>query len=155
MDANIPSVVDTELVIAKVADEGVTPSVTDTDAETVGHMERPTIGQGIDDTVDADIQEVIPDDFGQKKKSKKRKHKKSADVGESSLPKKKLSKEEGAAKKARKVERRARRVVQKAADVEAAEDDVPEEAEESIPEQVRPSVVQPAIDDEWLLEHEP
>ncbi|GAA0138676.1 hypothetical protein LIER_00375 [Lithospermum erythrorhizon] len=37
----------------------------------------------------------------------------------------------------------------------AQEDDVPEEAEETILEEVRPTVVQPDADDEWLPEHEP
>ncbi|GAA0143876.1 hypothetical protein LIER_04456 [Lithospermum erythrorhizon] len=99
--------------------------------------------------------EVISEDVGQKKKSKKRKHKKSADDGESFVPKKTLSKEERAAKKSRKAEMRARRVAQKAADTEAAEDDVPEEVEEFVPKEVRPSVIQPYVDDEWLPEHEP
>ncbi|GAA0142666.1 hypothetical protein LIER_03510 [Lithospermum erythrorhizon] len=139
MDADILSVVDTEPVTAKAADEGVIPSVTDKDTETAGNIEKPTVGRGVNDTMDVDIQEVIPEDAGQKKKSKKRKHKKSADVGESSVPKKKLSNEERAAKKARKVEKRARRVAQEAV----------EEGE------VIPPVTQPAVDDEWLLEYEP
>ncbi|GAA0149559.1 hypothetical protein LIER_08704 [Lithospermum erythrorhizon] len=57
MDADIPNVVDTEPVTAKAVDEGV------------------------DDILDGDIQEVIPEDVGPKKKSKKRKYKKSADAG--------------------------------------------------------------------------
>ncbi|GAA0142648.1 hypothetical protein LIER_03495 [Lithospermum erythrorhizon] len=55
MDVDIPSVVNTEPVIAKAADEGVTLSVTNTDAGTAGNMKRPTVGQGIDDTLDGDI----------------------------------------------------------------------------------------------------
>ncbi|GAA0183441.1 hypothetical protein LIER_30850 [Lithospermum erythrorhizon] len=139
MDTDIPTVVDTEPVIAKAADEGVIPSVSDKDVETARNIERPTIGQGVDDTMDANIQEVIPEDVGQKKKSKKTKHKKSADAGESFVPKKKLSKEERVVKKARKSERRARRVAQEAAKEE----------------EVVPPVTQPAVDDEWLPEHEP
>ncbi|GAA0184563.1 hypothetical protein LIER_31851 [Lithospermum erythrorhizon] len=108
MDANIPSVVDTEPVTAKVVDEGVIPSVFDKDTETVGNIEEPTVGRGVDDTMDANIQEVIPKDGGQKKKSKKRKHKKSVEAGESSVPKKNLSKEERAGKRARKAERKAK-----------------------------------------------
>ncbi|GAA0158740.1 hypothetical protein LIER_15686 [Lithospermum erythrorhizon] len=80
------------------------PSVTDTDTEPAENMERSTIGQGGDD-----IMEVSPEDVGQKKKFKKRKHKKSANVGESFEAKRKLSKEERVAKRARKAERRARR----------------------------------------------
>ncbi|GAA0142980.1 hypothetical protein LIER_03761 [Lithospermum erythrorhizon] len=123
------------------------PSVTDTEAETAGNMERPYVGQGVDDTLDDDIHEVIPEEAGPKKKCKKRKHKKSVDAGESSVPKKKLSKEEKASKKARKVKRRARRDVQEATDAEAAEDDVPEEMRQSVP--------QPDVSDEWLPENEP
>ncbi|GAA0172827.1 hypothetical protein LIER_26572 [Lithospermum erythrorhizon] len=136
----------------EAADEGVTPSVTDTDAEIARNMERSTIGQGVDDTLGAGIQEVILEDAGRKKKSKKKKHKKSTNVGESSEPKRKLSKEERKAKRARKAERRAKSAAKEAAD---ADDDVPEEAEETIPEDVIPSVVQPTVDDEWLPEHEP
>ncbi|GAA0143722.1 hypothetical protein LIER_04335 [Lithospermum erythrorhizon] len=148
-----PSVEDTtEHVTAKSADEGVLPSVTGTEAETAGNMERPSIGQGFDDTLDDDIHEVIPEDVDPKKKSKKRKHKKSVDAGESFEPKRKLSKEERKAKRARKAKRRARRTAQEDVDVN---NDVPEEAEETVPEEVRPSVVQPDTDDEWLPEHEP
>ncbi|GAA0144955.1 hypothetical protein LIER_36041 [Lithospermum erythrorhizon] len=151
MDAAIPNVVDTELVTAKAADGGDIPSVTDTNAETAGKEERPIVGQGVDGTLDADIQEVIPKDDGRKKKSKKRKHKKSVEAGETSEPKKKLSKEERATKRARKAERKAKRDTEKAAEVEATEDDVPEEAEESVPEYVMPSVTQPTVDDECIL----
>ncbi|GAA0142954.1 hypothetical protein LIER_03744 [Lithospermum erythrorhizon] len=119
MNADIPSVVDTEPVIAKATDESVIPSVTDKDIEIAENIE--TIGRGVDDTMDVDIQEVISEDAGQKKKSKKRKHKKSADIGESSVPMKKLSKEERAAKKARKAERRARKATQEAAEEEEEE----------------------------------
>ncbi|GAA0150056.1 hypothetical protein LIER_09080 [Lithospermum erythrorhizon] len=136
-----------EPVTAKATDDGVTPSVTDMDAETAGNLERPSIGQDGTDTFDDDIQEVILEDAGQKKKSKKRKHNKSDDVGKSHVPKKKLSKEEKAAKKAKRDERRARRAAQEAGHVEAVEEDMPEE--------VRPSVVQPDVDDEWLPEDEP
>ncbi|GAA0146178.1 hypothetical protein LIER_36269 [Lithospermum erythrorhizon] len=152
MDADIPSIVDTKPVTVKVADEGMTPSVTDTDVETAGNMERPTVGQGVDDTLDADIQEVIPEDAGKKRKSMKRKHKKSTDVGESSKPKKKLSKEERKSKREMKAERRAKTAAEEAAD---ADDDVPEGAKESVLEDVMPSVTQPTADDEWLPEHEP
>ncbi|GAA0153941.1 hypothetical protein LIER_12059 [Lithospermum erythrorhizon] len=134
MDPNIPSDIDTESVNAKAADVGVTPSLTDSDVETAANMERPT--------------EVISKDTGQKKRSKKRKHKKSVDAGESSVPKKKLSKEERTAKKARKAEGRGRRVAQKEADAEAAEDNVPEEAEESVPEEMRSFDVQLVVDEE-------
>ncbi|GAA0168072.1 hypothetical protein LIER_22876 [Lithospermum erythrorhizon] len=122
------------------------PSVTDTEAKTAGNMERPSVGHWIDDILDDDIHEVIPEDAGSKKKSKKRKHKNNDDVGEPSVPKKKLSKEEKAAKKAKKAERKARRAAQEAVDNEASEVNVPEE--------VRPSIVQPAVSDEWLPENE-
>ncbi|GAA0150636.1 hypothetical protein LIER_37151 [Lithospermum erythrorhizon] len=150
MDADIPSVVDPDHVITKAADEGVTPSVNDTDAETAGNMERPTGEQGVDDTMDTDIQEVIHEDTGQKK-SKKRKHQKNTDVGKSSKPKKKLSKEERATKKARKVERRARRVAQEDVDVD---DDVHEEVEDRIQKHEVPPIMHTTIDDDWLPEHE-
>ncbi|GAA0155797.1 hypothetical protein LIER_38155 [Lithospermum erythrorhizon] len=109
MDTDIPSVVDIEPVTTKAADEGVIPSVTNKDTETAGNIEKPSIGRGVDDTMDADIQE------------------------------KKLSKEERAVKKSRKVEMRARRAAQ-----EAAEE-----------EEVVPPITQLAVDDEWLPEHEP
>ncbi|GAA0156822.1 hypothetical protein LIER_14221 [Lithospermum erythrorhizon] len=105
--------------------------------------------------MDIDIQEVIPEDAGHKKKSKKRMHKKIVDAGESSIPKKKLSKEERAAKRARKAERKAKRTAEKAVEAETVEDDVPEEDEESVPEKVMPSITQPTVDDEWLHEREP
>ncbi|GAA0141273.1 hypothetical protein LIER_02453 [Lithospermum erythrorhizon] len=132
MYADILSIIDIEPVTTKATDEGVIRSVTD--AETAGSIERPTVSQGIDDTLDVDIQEVIPEEGSQKKKSKKRKHKKMVDASETSEPKNKLSKEEKAAKRARKVERKDNRAVEKAAEAEAAEDDVSEEAEESVPE---------------------
>ncbi|GAA0143414.1 hypothetical protein LIER_04106 [Lithospermum erythrorhizon] len=150
MDADIPSVVDTEPVTTKAADEGVIASVSNKDTETAGNIEEPTIGRGFDDTMDANIQEVIPEDVGQKKKSKKRKYKKSADAGESFVPKKKLSKEERAGKRAHKDERKAKRAAEKAAEAEVAEHDVPEEVEEFFPKEVIPSVTQPTIDDELV-----
>ncbi|GAA0166772.1 hypothetical protein LIER_21853 [Lithospermum erythrorhizon] len=110
------------------------------EAEPAGNMERPSVGHGIDDTLDDDIHEVIPDDADPKKKSKKRKHKNNVDVFESSVPKKKQSKEEKAAKRAKKAERGAGRAAQEATDNEAAGDNVPGK--------VRPSVVQPAVSDE-------
>ncbi|GAA0172845.1 hypothetical protein LIER_26585 [Lithospermum erythrorhizon] len=86
--------VSTKPVTAKDADEAVLPSVTETDAEITSNMEGPTVGQSVDETLDVQIQEVIPEDARQKKKFKKRKHKKSVDVGESFEPKRKFSKEE-------------------------------------------------------------
>ncbi|GAA0172406.1 hypothetical protein LIER_26242 [Lithospermum erythrorhizon] len=62
MDGDIPSVIDTEPVTVKAVDEGVTPTVTGTNDETAGNMERPTFGQDVDDTLNADIHEVIPED---------------------------------------------------------------------------------------------
>ncbi|GAA0162985.1 hypothetical protein LIER_18964 [Lithospermum erythrorhizon] len=59
MDADIPSGVDTEPVTAKAADEGMTPSVTYTCVETVANIEEPTLGRGVDDTMDIDIQEKL------------------------------------------------------------------------------------------------
>ncbi|GAA0184764.1 hypothetical protein LIER_32052 [Lithospermum erythrorhizon] len=97
--------------------------------------------QGVDDTLDGDIQEVILEDPGKKKKSKKRKHKKSANIGESSKP-----------KRARKVERRAKRAAEEAIH---ADDDVHEKVEDHVQEQEVPPVVQPTVDDEWLPKHEP
>ncbi|GAA0169772.1 hypothetical protein LIER_24180 [Lithospermum erythrorhizon] len=150
--------------VADVLDQSVKPSVEDTIGKTVEpsvvlDKSAGDVGEDVPEEDGVDVSradtEVIPEDAGQKKSSRKRKHKKSVDAGESSVPKKKLSKEEKATKKARKAERRARRVAHKATNVEAAEDDVPEEAEESVPEEVRSSVVQPAVDDEWLPEHEP
>ncbi|GAA0154090.1 hypothetical protein LIER_37801 [Lithospermum erythrorhizon] len=131
-----------ELSVADTIDEGMDaeiPCVVDTEAETDGNLERPYAGHGVDDTLDDDIHEVIPEEAGPKKKYKKRKHRKSANADESSMPMKKLSKEEKAAKKARKAERRARRVAQEVADGEVVEDDVPKE--------VRPSVPQPDVSD--------
>ncbi|GAA0153720.1 hypothetical protein LIER_11891 [Lithospermum erythrorhizon] len=153
-DVDLGKNVEPSPVTAKAIGEWMIPSVTNTCAKTAESMERPTVTQGVDNTLDADIQEVTPEDVGQKKKSKKRKHKKMADAGEISEPKKKLSKEERAAKRARKAERKAKRATKKAVEVQAVEDNVPEEAEESIPEEVIPSVTQPAADDEWLPEHE-
>ncbi|GAA0147627.1 hypothetical protein LIER_07282 [Lithospermum erythrorhizon] len=138
-----PSVANT---MAKGMDADI-PSVTDIEAEPAENMERPSVGHRVDDILDDDIHEVIPEDAGPKKKSKKRKHKNNADVGESSIPEKKLSKEEKAAKRVRKAERRARRAAQEAANNEEAEDNVPKE--------VRSSVVQPDVSDEWLPENEP
>ncbi|GAA0163161.1 hypothetical protein LIER_19099 [Lithospermum erythrorhizon] len=125
-----PTVADT---IAEGMDTDI-PSVSDTEAETAGNMERPYVDQGVDD-----LHEVIPEEAGPKKKSMKSKHKKSVDVGESFIPKKTLSKEEKAAKKGRKAERRAKRVVREDADAEA---------------EVRPSIPQPDVSDEWFLEND-
>ncbi|GAA0155644.1 hypothetical protein LIER_13330 [Lithospermum erythrorhizon] len=135
-DADIASVVDRKPVTAKATNEGVIPSITDTNAESTGNMKRPTSGQGLDDTLDSDIQEVIPKDVGQKKKSKKRKHKKSFDVGESSKPKRKLSKEERKSKRARKAERKAKRAADEAADANNDGDNADEEAQESEEEHI-------------------
>ncbi|GAA0140279.1 hypothetical protein LIER_01659 [Lithospermum erythrorhizon] len=143
MDAAIQDAVDTESVIAKAADRGDVLSVTDTNAETAGKEERPTIGQGVV-TMEADIQEVIPENAGQKKKSKKRKHKKSVDIGEIFEPKKKLSKEERKAKIARKVERRAKRAAEEVVD---ADDEVHEEAEDHVQEHEVPYGVQLNVND--------
>ncbi|GAA0169550.1 hypothetical protein LIER_24006 [Lithospermum erythrorhizon] len=55
MHADLPSVFDTKPVIVKATGEGVIPSVTNTVVETAGSMERPTVSQGIDDTLNADI----------------------------------------------------------------------------------------------------
>ncbi|GAA0151912.1 hypothetical protein LIER_10527 [Lithospermum erythrorhizon] len=154
MDASIPDVVDTEPMTAKAVDGGDIPSVTNTNAESVEKEARPTVGQGVDDTLDVDIHEVIPEDDGKKKKSKKREHKKSDEAGETSEPKKNLSKEERAAKRASKAEKKAKRAAEKAEEAEAAEN-VPEEAKESVPEEMMPSVIQPTADEEWLPEHEP
>ncbi|GAA0163615.1 hypothetical protein LIER_19436 [Lithospermum erythrorhizon] len=82
----VPSATGTEDVIARLADNDVAPSVVDINAEEV----------------------EIPENAGQEnKKSKKRNHKSGAErrnvyAGEPSEPKKKLSKEEKAAKKARR-----------------------------------------------------
>ncbi|GAA0167472.1 hypothetical protein LIER_22399 [Lithospermum erythrorhizon] len=57
--------------------------------------------------------------------------------------------QERAAKHARKTERRARKVAEKAGDA-----DVHEEADDHVPEEEVPLVVQPTISDEWLPEHE-
>ncbi|GAA0160835.1 hypothetical protein LIER_17297 [Lithospermum erythrorhizon] len=127
------------------------PSVTDTEAETTGNMERPSIGHGVDDTWDDDIDEVFPKDAGSRNKSKKRKHKNNTDASEPSVPKKKLGKKERAAKRVRKPERRARKDAEaKTAQENDVEEVVPEETEEAIP-----PVIQPSVDDEWLPEHEP
>ncbi|GAA0185556.1 oxidoreductase [Lithospermum erythrorhizon] len=87
-----PSVVDTSVGIADLPEERVEPNV----------------GEGVTDTLDVDTEGLeILEDAGQgKKKSKKRKHKSGAekrnvDVGEPSEPKKKLSKEERATKRAK------------------------------------------------------
>ncbi|GAA0158445.1 hypothetical protein LIER_15466 [Lithospermum erythrorhizon] len=101
MDPAIPDAVDTKPVTVKAVDGGAIPSIINTNDETPGKEERPTVDQGVDDNMEADIQEVIPEDVGQKKKSKKIKHKKNVDVGEISEPKRKLSKEERKAKRAR------------------------------------------------------
>ncbi|GAA0175214.1 hypothetical protein LIER_28438 [Lithospermum erythrorhizon] len=94
---------------------------------------EPTVGEGVDDTLNVDIEELeIPEDAGQeKKKSKKRKHKRSADVGERFEPKKKLSKEERAAKRARRAEEKAKKATEKAAD-----DDVVAEEQTSSEEDI-------------------
>ncbi|GAA0178155.1 hypothetical protein LIER_29799 [Lithospermum erythrorhizon] len=127
MDADIPCVADIEPVIAKAANVGMIPSVTNSNAKVVENLERPFVGRSIYHTMHEHIQEVIPEETGPKKKSKKRKHNNGDDVGEFFVPKKNLSKEEKAAKKARKAERRARRAAQEAVDTQAAKDDVPEE----------------------------
>ncbi|GAA0160645.1 hypothetical protein LIER_17153 [Lithospermum erythrorhizon] len=74
----------------------------------------------------------------------------SFEVGASSEPKRKLSKEERDAKRAIKAARRATKAAE-----DVADDDVHEEAEDHVPEQKVPPVVQPTIADEWLPEHEP
>ncbi|GAA0153751.1 hypothetical protein LIER_37729 [Lithospermum erythrorhizon] len=127
------------------------PSVTDIEAEIVGNMEGPSVGHGVDGTLDDDIHEVFPEDAGPKKKSKKRKHKNNPDASEPFVPKKKLSKEERAAKRARKAETRAMTAAKaKVTQDNDVEEVVPEETEEAIL-----PVVQPSVDDDWLPEHEP
>ncbi|GAA0161588.1 hypothetical protein LIER_17868 [Lithospermum erythrorhizon] len=141
--------------VADVSDPSVKPSVEDTTGKTTEPSVVPdkSVGDVSEDVPEGDGVDVSHADM--KKKSKKRKYKKSVDAGESSVPKKKLSKEERSAKKARKAEGRVRRITQKAAYTEISKDHVPEEAEESVPEEVKPFVVQPAVDDEWLPEHKP
>ncbi|GAA0148409.1 hypothetical protein LIER_36717 [Lithospermum erythrorhizon] len=85
MEIDIPSVPDIEPVTAE-ATENMTPSVTDTGDDTVG--------QDDNYTMDANVENVIPEKASQeKKKSKKRRVRKLADTAETSEPKKKLSKE--------------------------------------------------------------
>ncbi|GAA0167772.1 hypothetical protein LIER_22631 [Lithospermum erythrorhizon] len=94
-------------------DDEVRPSVADTGTDVVVDLpekrENPTIDNGVDDTLHADIEEVeIHEDVGhEKKRSKKRKHKTGVDVSEPTKPKKKLRKEERTAKRARTAERKA------------------------------------------------
>ncbi|GAA0164970.1 hypothetical protein LIER_40014 [Lithospermum erythrorhizon] len=87
MDVVIPSASGFELVTARSTGVDETPSVTDSCAETADLPEVrtiPTIGQGVADTLNTDVEELIPEDAGQEKKSKKKKHKAGADAGESS-----------------------------------------------------------------------
>ncbi|GAA0162298.1 hypothetical protein LIER_18421 [Lithospermum erythrorhizon] len=116
MDFYVPSATGFEDVTAGGAKEGMIPCVADSGVKTVDLPERsaPIVSQGVEETLDADLEDVVPEDAGKEKKSKKMKHKKVADDGEPSEPKKKLSKEERAAKCARKTERKARRAVEKA-----------------------------------------
>ncbi|GAA0169910.1 hypothetical protein LIER_24290 [Lithospermum erythrorhizon] len=143
MDVDIPSVADIEPVTAE-AIKNMTPSVTNTGAETVGQ-------DGID-TVDADVKDVIHEKaIRETMKFKKRRLRKLVDSAETYKPKKKLSKEERASNRARKAERRARKVAEaKTTEDNDVEEVVPEETEEAIP-----PVDQPSVDDEWLPEHEP
>ncbi|GAA0182951.1 hypothetical protein LIER_30460 [Lithospermum erythrorhizon] len=73
---SIPHVVDTEPVPAEAADEGVADFGVKTDDPP--KRSAPNVGQCVKNTLDADIEDVVPKDVGQEKKSKKRKHKKAA-----------------------------------------------------------------------------
>ncbi|GAA0151770.1 hypothetical protein LIER_10419 [Lithospermum erythrorhizon] len=111
--------------------EVVIPSAADTgagDDDLPGEGAEPTVGEGVADTLNAKEME-IPENVGQEKtKSKKRKHKKGGDESEAFEPKKKMSNEERAAKRARRAERKARKGTEK-----AAEDDAQEVADEQVP----------------------
>ncbi|GAA0176192.1 hypothetical protein LIER_29230 [Lithospermum erythrorhizon] len=96
--------------------EDVTPSAVDTGADAADLPEeraKPTGGEGVTDTMNAEELEILEDAGQEKKKTKKRKPKSIADVGEPSKPKKKLSKEEHAAKRARRTERKAKKADEK------------------------------------------
>ncbi|GAA0153196.1 hypothetical protein LIER_37632 [Lithospermum erythrorhizon] len=69
---------------------------------------EPSVREGVTDTLNTEDVVILEDADREKKKSKKRKHKKSADVGEACEPKKKLRKEEQGTKKARRAERKAK-----------------------------------------------
>ncbi|GAA0152989.1 hypothetical protein LIER_37603 [Lithospermum erythrorhizon] len=71
------------------------------------------------------------------------------DAGESSKPRRKLSKEERTVKRARKAKRRARKAAEKAADA-----DVHDEAKDHVPKEEVPPIVQPTVSDKWLSEYE-
>ncbi|GAA0156931.1 hypothetical protein LIER_14307 [Lithospermum erythrorhizon] len=129
-------------------DPGVAnPGVANPGADIVECVVRPAVSQVVGDTLNDDIEEDIPEDDGQEKKSKNRKHKKFVD--ESYEARRKLIKEERAAKRARKAERKARRAAEKAVEAEATCTEVYEDAEE----QVQP-VKRPTVSNEWLPEHE-
>ncbi|GAA0150665.1 hypothetical protein LIER_09551 [Lithospermum erythrorhizon] len=131
--------------------ENVDPSVKDTmdglkdGSSSRGDVLEPTVNDSVKDTivesmdvdrpsdvgtehVTAKYGYVVPEEAGQEKKSKKMKHKKSAKAGESSEPKRKISKEERDGKMAMKAARRAMKATEKAAD-----DDVHEESEDHVP----------------------
>ncbi|GAA0175688.1 hypothetical protein LIER_28812 [Lithospermum erythrorhizon] len=145
----IPSATNTKDVTTGLADDDVTPSVVDTGAEADDLPEQivePTMGEGVADTLNADIEEVeIPENVDQeKKKSKKRKNnngteRRDADTGEPSEPKNKMRKEERATKRARWAERKARKAAEKVAKEEEADDNVQEVDEEKVHADVRPT----------------
>ncbi|GAA0139332.1 hypothetical protein LIER_00898 [Lithospermum erythrorhizon] len=161
-----PSVRDTGMEDAKDMESVDIPSVPGTNDLTAGNTDmipsaadngddvadlpeeiaEPTVAEGINNTVNVDIEDLeIPDDASQeKKRSKKMKHKsttdrRDADVGESSKPKKKLSKEDKVSKRAWRAERKARNAAEKAAEEEVVEEDVQEETEEQVVEEQMPT----------------
>ncbi|GAA0160646.1 hypothetical protein LIER_17154 [Lithospermum erythrorhizon] len=64
INVDIPSATDIMKETVEPIDESINPSVVDTGAEIAEGMERPTVGQGVDDTLDDDIQVVIPEEVG-------------------------------------------------------------------------------------------
>ncbi|GAA0170848.1 hypothetical protein LIER_25022 [Lithospermum erythrorhizon] len=137
---DIPSADGTDVVTIGIED--VTPSVNDNGAGAVGLSEEttePTVGKCDADILNAEDLEIPENADQEKKKSKKIKYKKGGDEGEASKPKKKLSKKESAAKRARKTERNAIKVVGKVAEEQVGDEDVQKAAGEQVPVDVRPT----------------
>ncbi|GAA0154285.1 hypothetical protein LIER_12313 [Lithospermum erythrorhizon] len=112
------------------------------------------VDQGYTETLNEDVEVLIP--TPETKKSKKRKLRKMSEARPSE-PKQKLTREDKAAKKARRAERRARKAARRAQRAVEAHDTIEKEVEENVVEEeaeVIPLVVHTSVDDEWLPKKE-
>ncbi|GAA0149515.1 hypothetical protein LIER_08666 [Lithospermum erythrorhizon] len=108
--------------VANVSDPPAFPSVKDTTGMDGFSLGGDLLEPTVDDNIKGNVVEVNPENAGPKKKSTKK-----ANAGESCEPKRKLSEEERKAKRARNVERRARRAAK-----EDVDDDVHGEAKDHL-----------------------